>query len=100
MSLIDEILERFGVRRTQPDAPEPTVYRLGGGWGDAIEWWPYESTRVMGWKRCVPCVGDVLLAPMQSGKMGRYRFVKVRRPGDPPDMFFADVEFVGYEGSS
>lgn len=98
MNLIDEILKRFGV-----GAPRAVhTYTIGGGWGDLIEWrrTSNEASRVVGWKRRIPLVGDVLLAPMESGKTGRYRFMKIKRPGNPIDMFFADVEFVGYEEAS
>jgi hypothetical protein len=104
MSLIDEILARFGVPRTRPSAPpQPTVYQLGGDWGDAIGWRtrPHAADRrVVGWQKRIPEVGDLLHAEMQSGRVGVFRFKSVRRPGDPPDMFFADVEFVGYAGTS
>ena len=101
MSMIDDILERFGVPRPRlAAAPPPDTYQIGGGWGDAIRWQPgTKRQRVMGWKQRNPQIGDLLHADMKSGRVGIYRFTAVRRAGDPPDMFFGDVELVGYEGS-
>ena len=74
----------------------PFTYRLGGGWGDRIEWWKI-GTKIVGWKEPLPQKGDVLLAPMASGKTGRFVMGKIEAQRDPRDMFFADVRFEGYE---
>lgn len=74
---------------------KPRVFEIGGGWGNKIDWWG--TNRVVGWKMPLPEVGDFLLAKMESGQVGRYRFDTVERCGDPKDMFFADVSWVEYE---
>ena len=78
-------------------------YDTGGGWGNAInvQRWPSnegEAARVVGWKSTMPREGDVLRCPMQSGKTVVGRFSKIERCRDPQDMFFADVEIIGYLG--
>jgi hypothetical protein len=79
---------------------EPVVFYVGGGWGNAINWNDVEGRRVVGWKFNPPEVGDELRSQMQSGKIGRFVFVNIDRPGDPPDMFFADVALIGYTDGS
>lgn len=37
-----------------------------------------------------------MLSKMASGKVGVFKFVKVKPCGDPPDMFFGTVKDVGY----
>lgn len=80
-------------------------YEIGGGWGTAI-YFEKESAptgvsrperKVHGFQPWIPAVGDVLRAAMQSGRTGVYIFTEVRRCGDPHDMFFATVEWRGYE---
>ena len=80
---------------------EPAVYTLGGGWGDAIqffpEWKPNSNTqKVCGWKPRIPVRGDRLLVPMRSGSTAVFEFTSVERCGDPPDMFFGEVKHVEY----
>jgi hypothetical protein len=79
--------------------PKPRIaavlFKVGGGWGNSIEWTSFPSS-VHGWKTPLPVAGDVLAAPMESGKTLVLIFSKVRPCGDPADMFFADVEAVGY----
>lgn len=80
----------------------PTEYRVGGGWGNRIEWMsdfktPAKQFRVVGWKPTIPDKGDVMTAQMQSGKTARFVFLTVEPQQDPPDMFFADVGFLGYD---
>jgi hypothetical protein len=74
-----------------------TNFRIGGGWGSHISWFNV-GTQVYGHLGTHPKIGDHILAPMESGKTGVYRVRSVDRPGDPADMFFARVVFVGYEG--
>ena len=70
-------------------------FNIGGGWGCRIEWFQ-DSQNVTGWQPVIPVVNDWLLAPMQSGKMGVFRFTEIERCRDPRDMFFGKVKFCGY----
>ena len=73
-------------------------------WGYAINWFNYDAKRItghlpddlMGFKTIK--VGDELRAKMQSGKVARFKITKVKRCQDPPDMFFATVNYIGYLG--
>jgi hypothetical protein len=78
-------------------AHTPHVYRTGSGWGDACYFFDYDTRRVSGHKQRIPHVGDLLESPMQSGRIGVYRFTQVERVGDPPDMFFATVKDIGFK---
>lgn len=75
-----------------------TLYAVGGGWGDRISWFGDELKRVSGHKQIIPREGDVLTCEMQSGKTGVWIFQKIDHCYDPPDMFFADVNGIGYAG--
>jgi hypothetical protein len=98
VNLIDRILSSLGlVPAPEPPTLPPHIYKIGGSWGDAIEWRDVENGLVVGWKCRIPYVGDVLMAPMKSGRIGRYRFLSIKRKYDPPDMFFGIVEFERYE---
>lgn len=73
------------------------LYQIGGGWGDRISWWPENQlTHVSGHKTPKPQAGDVLICEMKSGKTGVWIFQNIDHCGDPPDMFFADVNPIGY----
>ena len=65
-------------------------------WGNHIMWMDWEKRRLTGWTNPHPCVGDELRVPMQSGQIGRFKFLTVEAPGDPSDMWFSTVEDVGY----
>lgn len=65
-------------------------------WGDDFMW-VHEWTRLGGWKTPLPNKGDRIEIPMTSGKTGLYKIKKIDYCGDPPDMFFADVSFIGYK---
>lgn len=68
-------------------------------WEIRIEWFDYADLRVSG-HISIPRhvqVGDLLEAPMKSGRIGVFRFVKVDYCRDPDDMFFGTVEVVGYK---
>lgn len=78
------------------------IYKLGGGWGDRIEFFSgwksgSELQRVVGWKFRKPKINDELSVPMESGRTAIFKFVSAEHCPDPKDMFFADVEFVGYK---
>lgn len=82
-----------------------------GGWG--CNWfftgplreekrglWPWKTTviagTVSGHLTPLPQKGDVFYSPMKSGKTGIFVALGVDYPGNPPDMFFANVEMRGY----
>ena len=69
---------------------------MGGTWGNAINWFNYPE-RVVGWKPSIPRPGDILFSKMKSGRVGVWRFTRVDRAYDPRDMFFGEVEPLGYE---
>lgn len=84
------------------DRPPRVFFMKPPAWGDAIHWFKgldgkASTTRVYGWQSQTPRVGDRLHANMTSGRIGVYAFTKVEHQRDPPDMFFADVKFIGYE---
>ena len=93
------------VTRNSAPTPEKRIYTRShqGGWGRN---WSFmagsgtENRRIYGHQPQLPRVGDEFHPAMQSGGHGIFRVTKVEYCVDPPDMFFADVEFVGYEGIS
>lgn len=74
------------------------TYEIGGVWGMSVQWFgDTPGTKVVGWMSRRPRIGDILLAPMQSGRIGKYVFTDVDYKLDPKDMFFGDVELIGVE---
>lgn len=77
-------------------------YKVGGGWGDAINWFPdskqFKTTPlaegakygVVGWKSRIPQVGQTLLAEF-TGSWVLFEFIEVKPQTNPSDMFFATV---------
>ena len=55
----------------------------------------YRSTM---WSEVSPAIGDELLIPMESGKVGICLVSAVKRAGDPGDMFFVTWGLTGYIG--
>lgn len=92
-SLIKKIFKPNPIKRFNKGIGER--YNIGGGWGDRIEWCKKDHS-IAGWKSRIPVEGDWLLTEMQSGREGLYQIKNVKPCKDPRDMFFADVEFVGY----
>lgn len=79
------------------------LYKIGGGWGNHIGWsdlkefdTPKERFHVYGHQPRKPQKGDFLTAEMKSGKTAVFVFADVTYCGDPPDMFFGAVDFIGY----
>ncbi len=66
------------------------------GWGDNITWLNWNKRRLCGHTTPHPSVGDELLCPFISGKVGRFKFKTVTPCCDPRDMWFADAEDVGF----
>lgn len=90
----------FGKKPAEVLKENPTVYTIGGGWGNSIQWSDTSTWRVHGWKYRIPEVGDELRAPMTSGKTCRFVFLRVDHCWDPPDMFFANVYPIAYTDGS
>ena len=63
-----------------------------------ISWLRFDKRLIWGhlplWKRI--CVGDELRAPMQSGKIARFRVKEVSWMTSPCDEFFGAVEDIAY----
>ena len=76
-------------------------YEIGGGWGNAINWFPDnqfnepfgpdKTFRVIGWKPRIPRVGDTIKGEFEKSWIW-FEFVEVERCGDPRDMFFGTVQ--------
>jgi len=75
---------------------KPVMYEMFGGWGNRIEWFDYQKRKVHGWKQSRPVVGDLIRMPMQSGSDAVFRFTGVEYCDDPRDMFYGQLEGIGY----
>ena len=80
-------------------------YKIGGDWGNHIEWlvddWSVvdfnkDKLRVAGHKRVIPKRGDTLMGEFEKSFI-KFKFLDVRQCSDPPDMFFATVKAVEQE---
>ena len=58
-------------------------------------WFDYDRMRMGGFGFYLE-EGDEVHSRMQSGKIGRFKVVKLDRMLDPTDQFFATVEPIGY----
>lgn len=78
--------------------PNPQIYNMRKcrSWGNAINWLNFDTRCVSGHQYRIPKVGDFLIAEMTSGKLYKFKFIKVEQCRDPKDMFFANVKDVGY----
>jgi hypothetical protein len=90
--------KRAGVKVTRLVSLTGKVWNMRDhrGWGNSIGWIDWKTRRVYGHTTPHPCVGDELRADMQSGGVARFRFAKIEPCGDPPDMWFANVDDIGY----
>lgn len=58
----------------------------------------FHSNRVVGWMSPIPTEGALLIATHERTRLpGYWRMVNIRPQLDPPDMFFADLVFVGHQ---
>jgi hypothetical protein len=75
------------------------THQFGGGWGYHISWFNYEERKAYGHMPFeeAPKVGDEIVSKMSSGRHFRFRVTSMEWMRDPPDMFFVDLEDVGYE---
>jgi hypothetical protein len=90
------------VKRQRKERHAAQTYTIGGSLGDRIEWFPADQFKkpnthftVAGWKRRKPRVGDYLEGQFGKG-LARFQFTEIENTGDPPDMFFGTVAFIGY----
>jgi len=66
------------------------------GWGNSIYWSDWEKREVTGWLKRRPQKGDILRSKMSSGQIATFKFIKISKPGDPPNMFFAKLKDLKY----
>lgn len=88
------------VRRVLAGPRPAHVYRTWEHttWGDSIQW--VGNNTFTGWLYRIPQKGDTIVARGRNGELLYYRAYKVRRCGDPPDMFFADVRLFRIAGTA
>ena len=65
-------------------------------WGYQISWFDWNKRRIYGHLSPLPKEGDTFTYAMKSGKRALFKIIKVEPCGNPPDMFWADVEDVKY----
>ena len=65
-------------------------------WGDRIQIFNWDERRICGWLSRIPKEGDRLRIPMKSDKIAEFKIINIEKCGDPPDMFFADIEDIDY----
>ena len=73
------------------------VFRMGGGWGNAINWQDVDKGRVVGWKTPKPKVGDLVIINMEKGEPLVSRFLEIEHCEHVGDMFFGMVEIECFE---
>jgi len=93
---LSNLLCRFG--RTQEFKPSRVIniweHKF---WGDNIEWTDWNSRKIYGFSS--PYLYDEqteFRGQMQSGKVARFRPIKLEYKLDPHDMFFAELTDLGY----
>lgn len=88
-------------RLRSPSAPAPIVGEVlhvaprDNRWGKHFEFLDFKAGRIWGHILHLG-EGDLLAHEMQSGKTAVLRVVKLERCSDPADMFFGEVETIGY----
>ncbi len=68
------------------------------GWGNAIHLSSKLSDdgrrwSIYGWKQNTPEPGDIVLV-IQADRSAAHSVQSIRRPGNPPDMFFGEIMYV------
>lgn len=94
LSFWERALVAIGSRRLRAPRSQFRTHMMGGTWGDRLEWCSdTENSRgkIVGWKTPKPIVGDLLLAPLQSGRIGAFVIQSIEPTEGVHDMFFADV---------
>lgn len=102
MKITKRIKKLLSRKEKTPEPPKPRyMWDQRGGWGDAIQFFNEyehgaETQSVVGWQSNKPRIGDYFRVPFGKGQ-AIFEFTSIRRCGDPPDMFFADIVLLGYE---
>lgn len=65
-------------------------------WGDRIQWFNWDTRKIVGWLDRIPSIGDEIRFQMQSGKVAQFEVIEIERCRDPQDMFFATLKDIGY----
>ena len=66
-------------------------------WGNSINWIDYEKRSLYGFVRNKRVkINDEFRDKMKSGKIMRYKVIKLEYKLDPSDMFFATVKDIEY----
>jgi len=67
------------------------------GWGNRISWIDYDCRKLVG---CIRhprvAMGDEIACEMQNERIALFRIIQVEYHTNPPDLFFAAVQDVGY----
>ena len=83
------------------ELPNPSIFKMyNNQWGNNIRWFMdtgFENRRIVGHQTPGPDVGDLLTCPMDSGKTAVFCIMELENHRNPPDMFFATVQDIGYE---
>lgn len=66
------------------------------GWGNNVYFSDFKNRKITGHLSPRPKVGDEIRSKMSSGKIGRFLVKEIEYCRDPNDMFFCDVEDLGY----
>lgn len=64
-------------------------------WGDNINFFDWNTRKIYGLMTPKPKIGDEYRERTLSGQIYCFKIVAMEFPGDPHDMFFADVEDIG-----
>lgn len=65
-------------------------------WGHQISFWDWETRSVNGHLTPLPQDDDMFGREMKSGRIAVFKLCDIKPCGNPPDMFFAMAEDVGY----
>ena len=79
-----------------PEGDVIGVFPRDTGWGWRISFEDYDNRRVSGHLSPRPEAGDLFAYQLESGRVGVFRLVDLDYCLNPDDMFFADVEDIGY----
>jgi hypothetical protein len=98
LAMLEQMVSRGKAWADRRKSKKPMgIIGENSGWGNHIDWFDFDARRIWGHLPNMLEKGDILAARMQSGKTALFRVTVVDRKWNPPDMFFASVEDVGYE---
>ena len=68
-------------------------------WGDNIHWKDWSERKLIGFSKPNEYdKGTEFRDKMMSGKIARFKVMKIKYESNPPDMFTAEVKDIGYVG--